>query len=145
MRSYVAHSMQHHSLFLAGDAAHIFTPAGGKGMNLAIQDGHVMGEALVSYYRHQENLLLKNYSTVRFSEIWQTQEFSESLLHMINIQYGSTAVDLSMQRLQQFKLVQMANSEFYAKNFARQYVGYAPTEQPQFVSTVTRSTFALAS
>lgn len=145
MRSYVAQTMQHLSLFLAGDAAHIFTPAGGKGMNLAIQDGHALGEAFVSYYRHQENLPLKNYSKVRFSEIWQTQEFSESLLHMINIQDGTTAEGRSMQKLQQFKLAQMANSEFYAKNFARQYVGYTPTEKPKLISNATRSTFALAS
>ena len=114
-------------------------------MNLAIQDGHALGEALVSYYRHQENLPLKNYSKVRFSEIWQTQEFSESLLHMINIQDKNSTTGPSMQRLQQFKLAQMANSEFYAKNFARNYVGYSPIEKPKLVPTVTRSTFALAS
>ena len=145
MRSYVARTMQHLNLFLAGDAAHIFTPAGGKGMNLAIQDGYVLGEAFISYYRHQENLPLKNYSKVRFSEIWQTQEFSESLLHMINIQDDKTAEGRSMLRLQQFKLAQMTNSEFYTKNFARHYVGYTTTENPKIVSSVTQSTFAVAS
>ena len=30
--------MQHGWVFLAGDAAHLITAAGGKGMNMAIQD-----------------------------------------------------------------------------------------------------------
>jgi FAD binding domain len=34
----VCDPMQHGRVFLAGDAAHLITPAGGKGMNIAIQD-----------------------------------------------------------------------------------------------------------
>ncbi|MET8100440.1 FAD-dependent monooxygenase, partial [Streptomyces sp. NPDC005236] len=29
-------------LFLAGDAAHVHSPAGGQGMNTGIQDGHAL-------------------------------------------------------------------------------------------------------
>jgi 2-polyprenyl-6-methoxyphenol hydroxylase-like FAD-dependent oxidoreductase len=35
-------------LFLAGDAAHVHSPAGGQGMNTGIQDGHALGTALTS-------------------------------------------------------------------------------------------------
>ncbi|MFG2293665.1 FAD-dependent oxidoreductase [Streptomyces sp. NPDC048603] len=35
-------------LFLAGDAAHVHSPAGGQGMNTGIQDGHALGLALAS-------------------------------------------------------------------------------------------------
>ena len=34
----VCEPMQHGRVFFAGDAAHLITPAGGKGMNIAIQD-----------------------------------------------------------------------------------------------------------
>ena len=38
MRSFVVEPMQYGRLFLAGDAAHIVTPTGAKGLNLAVAD-----------------------------------------------------------------------------------------------------------
>jgi 2-polyprenyl-6-methoxyphenol hydroxylase-like FAD-dependent oxidoreductase len=35
-------------LFLAGDAAHVHSPAGGQGMNTGIQDGYALGRAIVT-------------------------------------------------------------------------------------------------
>ena len=130
LRSYTAHTMQHCRLFLAGDAAHVLTPAGGKGMNLAIQDADVLGNSFVSYYRYQDNLPLKKYSANRLPEIRKTQEFSESLLHMINTQEDSTPAGKSQQRVQQFKRSQLMNSEIYALDFARKYVGYIKSDRP---------------
>ena len=51
MRSFVVEPMQHGSLFLAGDAAHIVPPTGAKGLNLAIRDVRVLAEALVALVR----------------------------------------------------------------------------------------------
>ena len=47
MRSFVVEPMQHGRLFLAGDASHIVPPTGAKGLNLAISDVAILGEALV--------------------------------------------------------------------------------------------------
>ncbi|WP_371660506.1 FAD-dependent oxidoreductase [Streptomyces sp. NBC_00280] len=35
-------------LLLAGDAAHVHSPAGGQGMNIGIQDGHALGRAFAT-------------------------------------------------------------------------------------------------
>jgi 2-polyprenyl-6-methoxyphenol hydroxylase-like FAD-dependent oxidoreductase len=44
-------------LLLAGDAAHVHSPAGGQGMNTGIQDGYALGKAFVAQtldtYEHQ--------------------------------------------------------------------------------------------
>ncbi|MFE2632667.1 FAD-dependent oxidoreductase [Streptomyces sp. NPDC004562] len=44
----VADSYRAGRLFLAGDAAHVHSPAGGQGMNTGIQDGYALGRALAS-------------------------------------------------------------------------------------------------
>ena len=41
----------HRRRFLAGDAAHIVPPTGAKGLNLAISDVAIRGEALVALCR----------------------------------------------------------------------------------------------
>jgi 2-polyprenyl-6-methoxyphenol hydroxylase-like FAD-dependent oxidoreductase len=42
--------MQDGRIFLAGDAAHLITPAGGKGMNIAIQDAVELAGGLIERY-----------------------------------------------------------------------------------------------
>ncbi|MGH3663138.1 MAG: 4-hydroxybenzoate 3-monooxygenase, partial [Micromonosporaceae bacterium] len=50
MRSWVTEPMQFGKLYLAGDAAHILTPAGAKGMNLALGDARELALGLVEHY-----------------------------------------------------------------------------------------------
>ena len=50
LRVRVIEPMHHRRLYLAGDAAHLITPAGGKGMNLAILDALELGLALRERY-----------------------------------------------------------------------------------------------
>ena len=130
MRSFSTQTMQYKSLFLAGDATHIMTPAGGKGMNLAIQDADILGKSFARYYRYHDNLPLRNYSANRLPEIRLSQEFSESLLHMINIQEGNNPQEANLLKLlQKFKLSQLINSQSTAQEFARNYVGYVETSK----------------
>ena len=130
MRSYVSNPMQHKSLFLAGDAAHIFTPSGGKGMNLAIQDAEVLGKAMINYYSYeQDDSLLQKYSAIRLLSIWQTQEFSHSLLHMVNKHDNNSNNDCFMQQLQKSKISQLMSSETFKMDFAKKYVGYLDSNE----------------
>lgn len=50
---------------LAGDAAHVHSPAGGQGMNLGIQDAVALADALVSVLAGGPDTLLDEYSAAR--------------------------------------------------------------------------------
>ena len=52
-------------LLLAGDAAHVHSPAGGQGMNLGIQDAVALSEALADVLAGGPESFLDGYSVVR--------------------------------------------------------------------------------
>ncbi len=68
---YTAHergvkNLRHGSVFLAGDAAHISSPASGQGMNTGIQDAHNLGFKLLYYLNGRGNKeLLDSYEEER--------------------------------------------------------------------------------
>ena len=95
MRVRVTEPMQQDRLFLAGDAAHLITPAGGKGMNLAIQDAVELAHGLIEHFgpKHEDQRLLA-YSQTRLPHIWRAQAFSNWLLHLItSLQDGREPAD----------------------------------------------------
>ena len=55
MRSYVIDNMQYGKLFLAGDAAHIVPPTGGKGLNLAVADVRWLAGAFIEWYKNKSD------------------------------------------------------------------------------------------
>jgi 2-polyprenyl-6-methoxyphenol hydroxylase-like FAD-dependent oxidoreductase len=62
----VAEQFQRGRIFIAGDAAHLFTPAGGLGYNTAIEDAVNLGWKLASVVRGQAGLdLLASYEEER--------------------------------------------------------------------------------
>ena len=80
MRSFMIDNMQHGRLFLAGDAAHIVPPTGGKGLNLAVADIRFLSKALIKALikalQTGENDLIKTYSQDCLRRVWRTQDFS---------------------------------------------------------------------
>ena len=82
-RGIVIDPMAHGRLFLAGDAAHIITPMGGKGMNLAIADAGVLAEALYTAIQHGDEELLRSYSATCLPRVWSDQEFSRWMSEMM--------------------------------------------------------------
>jgi len=52
-------------LLLAGDAAHVHSPAGGQGMNTGIQDGYALGRALASTTSGTDDSALDTYESAR--------------------------------------------------------------------------------
>jgi p-hydroxybenzoate 3-monooxygenase len=79
LRVRVCEPMQSGCVYLAGDAAHLITPAGGKGMNLAIMDGLELSEGLIERFGGHP-ARLERYSQARLPSIWRAQEFSNWML-----------------------------------------------------------------
>ena len=52
-------------ILLAGDAAHVHSPAGGQGMNLGIQDAVVLADALAAVLAGAPDTLLTDYGAAR--------------------------------------------------------------------------------
>jgi p-hydroxybenzoate 3-monooxygenase len=84
LRMRVRAPMQQGRVFLVGDAAHLITPAGGKGMNLAIQDAVELAHGLVERFGPAgDGARLAAYSDTRLPVIWRTQAFSRWMLRLI--------------------------------------------------------------
>ncbi|GGT32208.1 4-hydroxybenzoate 3-monooxygenase [Nonomuraea spiralis] len=82
MRSHVVDPMHYGRLFLVGDAAHIITPMGGKGMNLAVADADVLAHALRAAVRDGDEEPLAAYSATCLERVWNHQEFSRWMTEM---------------------------------------------------------------
>ncbi|MGX7696913.1 4-hydroxybenzoate 3-monooxygenase [Gordonia polyisoprenivorans] len=84
LRSVVTERMQHGSLFLLGDAAHIVPPTGAKGLNLAVSDASVLSHALGVFYRDGDRTRLESYTDTALPRIWQAQNFSWTLTSVLH-------------------------------------------------------------
>jgi p-hydroxybenzoate 3-monooxygenase len=120
MRSYAVEPMQYGRLFLAGDAAHIVTPTGAKGMNLAVADVRVLARGLGDFYASGQTELLDRYSETCMRRVWLAQRFSWWMTAMLH-RFDSS--DEFQHRLQLAELDYVTNSRSAAKTLAENYVG----------------------
>ena len=120
MRSFVAEPMQHGSLYLAGDAAHIVPPTGAKGLNLAIADVKILAEALVDRFHSGNRAGLNAYSTECLRRVWRAEHFSYWMTSMLH--RDDDAGDFG-RRLQLSQLRYLTTSEAAATTLAENYVG----------------------
>ncbi len=122
MRSFIVEPMQYGRLYLAGDAAHIVTPTGAKGMNLAVRDVRTLVEALQAWYEKGQTDLLENYTTTCLRRAWKAQRFSwwmTSMLHRFPDDEGF------QHNLQLAELEYVTSSRAAATSLAENYVGTA--------------------
>jgi p-hydroxybenzoate 3-monooxygenase len=133
LRVRVIEPMQQGLLFLAGDAAHLITPAGGKGMNLAIQDGIELAHGLIERLgSRRDGTRLSAYSRTRLPSIWQTEAFSSWFLHVLltSLRDGrepAAAVPGGFAYgLRHGWIVALQNDPLFARWFAHAYAGVDP-------------------
>jgi p-hydroxybenzoate 3-monooxygenase len=122
MRSFVVEPMQHGSLYLAGDAAHIVPPTGAKGLNLAVGDVRELAQALCDRYESGDRSSLDGYSDRCLRRVWRAEHFSwwmTSMLHRFPDEDAGF-----QERLQQAQLDYVCRSEAAAATLAENYVGF---------------------
>jgi p-hydroxybenzoate 3-monooxygenase len=120
----VCDPMQHGRVFLAGDAAHLITPAGGKGMNIAIQDAVELGCGLTDRYgEHGDGRRLGSYSRIRLPRVWRHQEFSNLMLSLFNAGAGGGDGRDFSYGLRRARLDLIISDPQFSRWFAHAYAG----------------------
>lgn len=124
MHDYVVEPMVHGRLFLAGDAAHLVAPIAAKGMNLALHDAFLLGDALVARLGRSpaEGALLEAYSAACLRRVWDYQEFSQWLSE---VYHGAATGDPFCAGTTLARLRRLFSSRRAAEAFAEQYLGAA--------------------
>ena len=120
LRSFVAEPMRWGRLFLAGDAAHIVPPTGAKGLNLAVSDVIMLGEALGAYYRSSAAAGIDGYSARALARVWKAERFS---WWFTSITHRFPGMDGFSRRLQMAELDYIRTSEAAQRTLAENYVG----------------------
>jgi p-hydroxybenzoate 3-monooxygenase len=77
MRSQVFEPMSYGRLYLLGDAAHVISPMGAKGMNLALFDAETFALAVRDYVHDGSDAGLAGYSAACLARTWNYQEYAD--------------------------------------------------------------------
>jgi 2-polyprenyl-6-methoxyphenol hydroxylase-like FAD-dependent oxidoreductase len=72
-------------LLLSGDAAHVHSPAGGQGMNLGIQDGVALADALARVVAGEPDSVLDDYTEARRPIAQQVVEMTDRLTRLATL------------------------------------------------------------
>jgi p-hydroxybenzoate 3-monooxygenase len=122
MRSTISQRLQHGRLFLAGDAGHVLTPSGAKGMNLAIADAADLAEAFIRHYDGRVLEAPLTYTVRRLRHVRRAQNLSDTLLRLLHLPSTAPAGASLRARLGQLHRLTAADDP-YGIAFAHQYVG----------------------
>lgn len=123
MHNHVVEPMVFGRLFLAGDSAHLTAPIAAKGMNLALHDAFLLGDALVARLTKGDSTGLTGYSAACLGRVWDYQEFSQWLSE---VYHGTSSGDPYLAGTTQARLRRLFSSPAAARAFAEQYLGKDP-------------------
>ena len=77
LRSQVFEPMSYGRLYLLGDAAHVISPMGAKGMNLALYDAETFVTAARDYVQAGDESGLRAYSATCLARTWRYQDYAD--------------------------------------------------------------------
>ena len=97
LRSVVVSPMQHGSLFLVGDAAHIVPPTGAKGLNMAVSDACVLSHAIGAHYGGHTRAHLDAYSDTALARTWLVQSFAATLTEVLH-RFSDDPIEWELRR-----------------------------------------------
>jgi p-hydroxybenzoate 3-monooxygenase len=105
LRSQVFEPMSYGRLYLLGDAAHVISPMGAKGMNLALYDAETFVNAARDYVQAGDDSGLRAYSGTCLARTWRYQEYADWLSRMfISRCAGHAAADPYGARIAEARL-----------------------------------------
>ncbi|MFD5319962.1 FAD-dependent monooxygenase [Streptomyces sp. NPDC127098] len=130
MRSSIRDHLVSGRLLLAGDAAHVLTPSGAKGMNLAIADAAELAHAFARRYLDGDRQGLAAYAARRLPHVHATQRFSDRLLRLLHLSPRDLHDPVRALALRAAEIRRLAEPGRHATAFARQYVGAGPELPP---------------
>ncbi|MGW0824491.1 4-hydroxybenzoate 3-monooxygenase [Streptomyces sp. NPDC002845] len=120
MHNFVVEPMTYGRLYLAGDSAHLVAPIAAKGMNLALHDALLLGDALVAYCGKGDHSGLRGYSEACLRRVWHYQEFSQWLAELL---HGPSSGDPFRAGAAAARLRRILGSREAATSFAELFLG----------------------
>ncbi|KRC58570.1 4-hydroxybenzoate 3-monooxygenase [Agromyces sp. Root81] len=129
MRSFVTSTLQHGRMFLAGDAGHIVPPTGAKGLNSALADVALLGQAILDH-RAGDDTGLARYSDRALARQWKVQHFSQWMTEMLHVHHAvpDASARAFRYRSQVGQLDHLTGSLAARRSLAEQYTGLPFTE-----------------
>ena len=101
-------------------------PTGAKGLNSAVSDVAMLGEALAAHYRG-DDVLLAGYSARALERQWKVQQFSEYMTDLLHVPGAATPSDEREFRYRSRlgRLRYLGGSRHAQQSLAEQYTGLA--------------------
>jgi len=113
------------AIFLVGDAAHIHSPVGGQGLNLAIRDAVFLGEAVTKHIRASEensdvdDTILREFAEARHARGLEIINYSKNLTTLAGLSYDTHWwMPLSLASIRDLGLWILGKFEFVQFKFA---------------------------